>query len=83
MRFTVIYGIESQEKESIQAPTVGQVKRDTVLKAVLGFGDNVRALVNGVEQPDDTLLYDGAEVVLETKANTKAYPLPGLAWKMD
>lgn len=72
MRFTVIYGIESQERETISSPTVGQIKQDTVLKAVLGFGDNVRALVHGVEQPDTAVVPDGAEVVLETRANTKA-----------
>lgn len=72
MTFKVIYGIESQEKEAITAPTIGQVKRDTVLKAVLGYGDNVRALVHGIEQPDDAQVPDGAEIVLETRANTKA-----------
>lgn len=72
MKFKVIYGCDSQEKETISAPTIGQIKSDTVLKAVLGFGDNVRALVHGVEQPDGAIVPDGAEVLLETKANSKA-----------
>lgn len=72
MQFTVVYGIESQDREVINAPTIGQVKQDPALKAVLGFGDNVRALVHGIEQPDNAIVPEGAEVVLETKANTKA-----------
>jgi len=82
MKFTVTYGIETQEREVINAPTVGNIKNDTVLKAVLGFGDNVRALVHGVEQGDHVVIPEGANVVLETRANTKAWPLPGLAWHM-
>ena len=72
MTFTVTYGIESQSMEVINAPNIGQVKQDAVLKAILGYGDNVRALVHGVEQPDHAVVPDGAEIVLETRANTKA-----------
>lgn len=72
MKFKVIYGIESQEREVINPPSIANIKQDAVLKAVLGFGDNVRALVHGVEQPDHTVIHDGCEVVLETRANTKA-----------
>lgn len=71
MKFTVHFGLESQEKTSILSPTIGQVKSDPVLKAVLGFSDNVRALVHGVEQPDDAIVPDDAEILLETKANEK------------
>ena len=72
MTFTVCYGIERQQKESISAPTIGAIKTDTVLKAILGFGDNVRALIHGVEQPDHIAVPEGSEVVLETRANQKA-----------
>ena len=41
-------------------------------RAVLGYGDNVRALVNGIEQPSSTQISLADELVLETKANEKA-----------
>jgi len=72
MQYKVVYGIESLDREALTPPTVGSVKKDTVAKAVLGYGDNVRALIYGVEQPDNALVPEGAEVVLETKANSKA-----------
>ncbi len=72
MKYTVTYGIESQERESINPPTIGQIIQDPVLKAVLGYSDNVRALVHGVEQPTHAAIPDGCNIVLETKANTKA-----------
>ncbi len=72
MTYKVTYGIETQSKECINAPNIGQVKQDTVLRAILGYGDNVRALVHGVEQPDHAIVPDGADIHLETRANTKA-----------
>lgn len=72
MTFTVQYGVESYEKDVVNAPTIGQVRADASLKAVLGFGDNVRALIHGVEQPDNAIVPQGATVVLETRANCKA-----------
>ena len=72
MTFKVIYGIESQEKECINNPTVGQVIQDPVLKAVFGWGDNLRAMIHGVEQPATAIVPEGADVVIETKANSKA-----------
>lgn len=70
--FTVKYGCESYDKDSISQPTIGEVRSDSTLKAILGFGDNVRALIHGVEQPDEVRVPEGAVVVLETRANTKA-----------
>lgn len=72
MTFLVKYGIDCHEKTCTTAPTVGQVKSDPNLRAILGYGDNTRALVNGVEQPDDAIVPDGCTLVLETRANAKA-----------
>jgi len=55
-----------------EGTTIGGILQDRELKAVLGWGDNVRALVNGVEQPVTALAPDGATIVVETRANAKA-----------
>ena len=54
---TVQYGVDSITK---------QVENDFT------FGDNTKALVNGIEQCRSTVIPDGATVRLETAANTKA-----------
>lgn len=72
MTFKVQYGLDNHSKTTAIAPTIGQVVADPNLRAVLGYGDNVRALVNGVEQSHDTLVPDGCTLVLETRANQKA-----------
>lgn len=72
MTFNVKYGIDTHPVVRAIAPTVGQVKQDTNLKLILGFGDNQRALVNGVEIPDEVTVPEGCTLVLETKANEKA-----------
>ena len=48
-------------------------KGDHNLKAVLGFGDNVKALINGIELGGDVTIPSGATVVIET-ARRKASP---------
>lgn len=70
--YKVQYGTENYTKNSSTPMTVGQLKADATLKAMLGFGDNTRATINGVEQSNDTIVPDGATLVLETAANTKA-----------
>ncbi len=76
MTIRVVYGIESQDREYVTPPTIGQIVGDNVLKAILGFGDNVRALVHGVEQPMTAQApgVEMGEVLLETKANSKQSP---------
>jgi len=74
MNITIKYGLDSIVKSYPAAPNAGQVLSDINIRAVLGFGDNVRALVNGVEQPSDSILPDGGTLVVETRANTKASP---------
>lgn len=71
MQITTKYGVQSVTRTLPDPVTVGDLVRDPNLKAVLGFGDNVRALIAGVEQPSDVALKDGSVVVIETKTNTK------------
>ena len=66
------YGTDNHEVTVPSGTTVGTVLRNSSNKVILGYGDNVKALINGVEQPDDAQLFDGAELVIETRANSKA-----------
>lgn len=71
MSITTKYGVQSVTRTLPDPITVGDLVSDENLKAVLGYGDNVRVLIAGVEQPNDLVLHDGATVVIETKTNTK------------
>ena len=68
----ISFGVESINKNYQTQPTIGQLRADTAIKAVLGYGDNVRFLVDGVEQNDRIQVPVGARVVVETAANQKA-----------
>lgn len=68
----VQYGAETHTHTASIQPTVGTVLGNSTVRAVLGFGDNVKGLVGGVEQTTDTPLPDGAVLRVETKANQKA-----------
>lgn len=72
MTFRVKFGMETADKTCATAPTVGQVKTDPNLKAQLGYGDNIRVLMNGTELNDGTTVQDGSTLVVETRANQKA-----------
>lgn len=72
MTITVKYGVDAANKSFPSAPTIGQVISSPSLRAELGYGDNVHALINGVEQPNNATVSDGAIVVIETRANQKA-----------
>ncbi len=72
MQITIRYGLEQTTKTVADGTTVGQVTSDANLRAVLGFGDNVRALLNGVQMTSDVQIPNGATLVLETACNTKA-----------
>ncbi len=69
---TIKYGAEIATKTYDNPPTVSSVLSSPSVKAQLGFGDNIRALVNGVEQSNSAVLTDGVTLNIETKANTKA-----------
>ncbi len=62
-----------------EGTTIGQLIQDRELRITLGYGDNVRALVAGVEQSQQAIVPDGGTVVIETRANSKANPLPEVA----
>lgn len=68
---TINYGMRSALRHYPQAPTVGEVKQDTSLKAELGFGDNVRVLVGGAAQADHITI-PVHSITIETAANQKA-----------
>ncbi len=72
IQVTVVFGSDRYTRSYATGTTVGQVLNDVDLKAVAGWGDNTRALVNGIEQPINALAPDGGTVVVETRANTKA-----------
>jgi hypothetical protein len=72
MNITIRYGTEVMNKSFTSTPTISQVLGSASVKAELGFGDNVRALINGVEQENASLVEDGSLIVVETKANSKA-----------
>jgi len=69
---TVQYGVDSITKQVETSFTFGDLQESDAFKAALGYGDNTKALVNGIEQSRATVIPDGATVRLETAANTKA-----------
>lgn len=68
----VKYGIDSITKQVEESFTFGDVQDNDSFKAALGFGDNTKALLDGIEQERSTVIPDGSTVRLETAANTKA-----------
>lgn len=69
---TVNYGADSHRVLTSDNDTIQAVVSNPSTKAILGYGDNVKALVNGVEQSLDAKLAGVDEITLETKANSKA-----------
>jgi hypothetical protein len=69
---TVKYGVDSITKQVGSDFTFGDLQESDSFKAALGFGDNTKALVDGIEQSRGTVIPEGATVRLETAANTKA-----------
>jgi hypothetical protein len=62
------------ERNSMQFPsdaTIGQAVENQNMRAILGYGDNIRALIFGVEQDMGTVAPAGSVITVETKANTK------------
>lgn len=72
MQITVKYGCDQISKSFDAAPTVAELKENDSLQAALGYGDNVRVLMNGVALSDGTTIPSGAVVTIETAANEKA-----------
>ncbi len=68
----VRYGVDSTEVTVASTATIGSIISNPSTKIILGYGDNVKALVGGVEQENSAQVADGMEIVLETRANSKA-----------
>ncbi len=83
MNVTIKHGTQTMSKHFAESPTVNQVISSASVKAELGYGDNVRALVNGVEQAGNAIIDDGSTVVVETKANSKAFSLLGFRFQIS
>jgi hypothetical protein len=66
---TVKHGLQSL---TIEAATVAEIEANDNIRAVLGYGESVRYLKNGVEVSSDTVLYAGDVITVEQKANSKA-----------
>ena len=69
---TVRFGTDTASRSFADGTTIGQVIAEPSIKAELGYGDSVRALVNGVEQSSNTTAPNGGTVTVETRANSKA-----------
>lgn len=69
---TIKYGGDQHRTAVEPTATIGSIISNPSLKAVLGYGDNVKALVHGVDQSMSTSIGNATELVLETKANEKA-----------
>lgn len=73
MNVTIRFGGTNEVTRDV-APrtTVGNILEDRNLQAVLGFGSNSQAIIEGAIQSPSTPLNEGDLVIIETKANTKA-----------
>ena len=69
---TVKYGVDSITKQVADDFTFGDLQDHDSFKAALGYGDRIKALIDGIEQDPGTVIPPGATVRLETAANTKA-----------
>jgi hypothetical protein len=69
---TVKYGVDQITKQVEEDFTFGDLQDSDTFKAALGFGDNTKALVEGIEQNKETVIPANATVRIETAANTKA-----------
>jgi hypothetical protein len=69
---TVKYGVASMTREVEDSFTFRDLQQDDTFKAGLGFGDNTKSLLEGIEQNRDTIIPANANVRVETAANSKA-----------
>jgi hypothetical protein len=70
---TIRYGSDIREVTVESSTTVAQLLADSTNRVVLGYGDNVQALIGGIAQPGDVVVPSGSTVVIENKANSKAF----------
>jgi hypothetical protein len=71
-KVTVQFGTSVHVATVAATATVGQVLADSTTKIILGYSDSVHGLINGVAQPNEATVPDGALLVVETRANSKA-----------
>jgi hypothetical protein len=69
---TIKYGVDQITKQVEDNLTFGELQNHDGIKAALGYGDNIKTLVDGIEQDDDTVIPANATVRVETAANEKA-----------
>lgn len=69
---TIKYGVDTITKSVDAGLTISGIRTNDDYQLVLGYGDNINLLINGVAQCDSVVVPDGAVVVIETAANTKA-----------
>lgn len=72
IKVTVRFGVDTWNRSYPQGATISNIFADHDLKMVAGWTDNVRATVQGVEQPSTAQLSEGMLVNIETRANDKA-----------
>lgn len=73
MQVTFRFGPTNELSKNLrEGTTVQQALSDSSLKAGLGFGDNVQAIIDDTVQSGSTTLNDGDIVTIETRANSKA-----------
>lgn len=70
--YDVVFGSQRFSQEVSHGLTVAGVLNNASLRAVLGFGSNVEAHINGVAQPGNTPVRAGHVLTLVTRANSKA-----------
>jgi len=81
-RFKVRYGSNVKIYDLPQDTTIGDIKCSDIIRADLGFGDNVNILYNGVALPDSAIAPEFIEpfgggspftgsIVVETACNKK------------
>ena len=68
---TVNYGLERSITTVVPAGSTIEFVLDKV-RAALGFGSNVKALIDGAAQPHTGSVADGDTISVETAANSKA-----------
>lgn len=70
---TLRYGATKSITVEVQEPiTIGQLISDASRRAVLGYPENVAAVVDGETVSMDTYIADGDEILLEKQAASKA-----------
>lgn len=73
LRVTLRFGMTRQiTREVPQGTTVGQILSAQNNRVLLGYGENVVAVSNGVTLDQNDLIEDGSTLVIEQQAAKKA-----------